>query len=73
MNRIYIIDGENETFRTLHAAKHHVYIAYTKDERIKYLLNTSIVCIANDEAISETPIIIDEQGNYAFGKTVKTK
>lgn len=71
MKTFYQIDGVNEEFRTLQAAKHHVYIAYTDEERIKYLSGTSITKICNEEAVTMTPINIDRFGNYSFGRTVK--
>lgn len=68
----YRIDGENEIFRSLRNAKHHVWLAYTKDERKKYLNGSSIVKIENDEVVTMTPIIVTEDG-YSFGKTIKVK
>lgn len=66
----YFIDGENTVFRTLSEAKYHVYIAYTPKERIKYLNEACIVGFdKKDEYRSYTPIMIDEEGGYSFGKT----
>lgn len=69
----YLIDGENQKFNTLKAAKWHVYIAYTKNERIKYLNNSMIIGVnkKTDETVSVTPIKIDDNGDYSFGKTEK--
>ena len=68
------IDGENTLFRTLSEAKYHIYIAYTKDERRKYLNEACIVGFdKKDEYRSYTPIKIDEEGNYSFGKTCISK
>ena len=39
----YFIDGENNIFKTLSEAKYHIYIAYTKNERVKYLNEACIV------------------------------
>lgn len=72
MKAFYQIDGVNENFRTLNAAKFHVYVAYTERERIKELTNTVISKIHNDNVTTITPINIDENGNYSFGKTKKT-
>lgn len=71
MKTYYRIDGVNEEFRTLSAAKYHVYIAYTGKERIKELKNTDICRVCNDTVKSITPIYIDDLGNYSFGKTRK--
>lgn len=66
----YFIDGENTVFRTLSEAKNHIYIAYTPKERVKYLNEAYIVGFdKKDEYRSYTPILIDEEGNYSFGKT----
>lgn len=67
----YRIDGVNEMFKTLFDAKHHVYVAYTANERIKYLHGTSITHVVGDDVVSITPIKIDENGGYSFGRTVK--
>lgn len=64
----YRVDSENQVFRTLKDAKHHVFVAYTQRERIKYLMGGYIYGIRNDEYVTETPIIIDSNG-YRFGKT----
>lgn len=41
MKRYYIIDGDNNIFDALRAAKYHVEIAYTKEEQ----KNTCIIRI----------------------------
>lgn len=66
----YQIDGDNNTFRTLKAAKDHIWIAYTQNERLKYLRGTSITKVVNDEAVTVTPIIVTTD-SYSFGKTIK--
>lgn len=66
----YQIDGDNNTFRSLRAAKNHVWIAYTQEERLKYLIDTDIVRIVNDEVVTRTPIIVTTDG-YSFGKTIR--
>ena len=66
----YKIDGDNNTFRSLRAAKNHVWMAYTQEERLKYLIDTDIVRIVNDEVVTRTPIIVTTDG-YSFGKTIR--
>lgn len=66
----YTIDGDNNVWRTLRDAKHHVWIAYTQKERLKYLSGSYIVKYINDVAVTETPIVVNENG-YTFGKTKK--
>lgn len=66
----YQIDGDNNTFRSLRAAKNHVWMAYTQEERLKYLIDTYIVRIVNDEVVTRTPIIVTTDG-YSFGKTIR--
>lgn len=66
----YQIDGDNNTFRSLRAAKDHIWLAYTQEERYKYLRDTSIVKIVNDEAVTMTPIIVTTE-SYSFGKTIR--
>lgn len=70
-NLYYIIDGINETFATLKDAKFHVYVAYTDKERAKYLRDTNICKVVNGETSTVTDILVDENGKYKFGKTVK--
>lgn len=67
----YQIDGVNENFETLYDAKHHVNIAYTAKERIRELKGTYISHVRNEDVVSITPIYIDENGSYSFGRTVK--
>lgn len=66
----YRIDGVNDVFRTLAEAKHHVWIAYTQRERRQYLHGCSIVRVENEEVVSTTPIIVEDE-TYRFGKTVR--
>lgn len=66
----YQIDRDNNTFRSLRAAKNHVWMAYTQEERLKYLIDTDIVRIVNDEVVTRTPIIVTTDG-YSFGKTIR--
>ena len=70
----YFIDGENNIFKTLSEAKYHIYIAYTPKERIKYLNEACIVGFdTKNEYRSYTPIKIDDEGGYSFGKTYISK
>lgn len=66
----YQIDGDSNVFRSLRAAKHHVWCAYTQEERLKFLKDSFIVRIENDEVITKTPINVTTDG-YSFGKTIK--
>ena len=66
----YQIDGDSNVFRSLRAAKNHVWMAYTQEERLKYLIDTDIVRIVNDEVVTRTPIIVTTDG-YSFGKTIR--
>lgn len=65
----YQIEDDNNTFRSLRAAKHHVYTAYTNEERLK-LNGLNIVRIKNDKVVTKTPIYVTTDG-YSFGKTIK--
>jgi hypothetical protein len=64
----YFIDGDNNRFGTLRDAKHHVFIAYTQNERRKYLRDTYICKVVNEEVVTITPIIVTND-SYSFGKT----
>ena len=66
----YRIDGVNEMFRSLADAKHHISIAYTHRERRMYLRGCMICKIVNEEVVSMTPIIVEDD-SYKFGKTVR--
>lgn len=66
----YQIDGDSNVFRSLRAAKHHVWCAYTQEERLKCLRNTDIVKIVNDAVVTRTPIHVTTDG-YSFGKTIR--
>lgn len=71
-NLYYIIDGVNETFATLKAAKFHFYVAYTDKERAKYLPTSSAIYkVIDGEAKTFTPFTVADNGKYKFGKTVK--
>ena len=66
----YQINGDNNVFRSLRAAKHHVFLAYTQEERIKYLNNADIIRYENDMAVTRTRIYVTTDG-YSFGKTIR--
>lgn len=66
----YQIEGDNNVFRSLRAAKHHVWIAYTQEERLKYLRSSSIARIEGEQVVTMTPINVTTDG-YSFGKTIK--
>lgn len=70
MVKYYQIDGDDNIFRSLRNAKHHVWIAYTQSERIKYLTGCSIAKVENGRVVTITPIIVTTDG-YSFGKTEK--
>ena len=65
----YRIDGEEQKFRSLRNAKHHIWIAYTPKERLE-LNGSNIIKIKNDKIETITPIYVTEDG-YSFGKTIK--
>lgn len=65
----YRIDGEEQTFRSLRNAKHHIWIAYTQNERL-LLHGSNILKFKNDKIETMTPIYVTEDG-YSFGKTIK--
>lgn len=70
MKKYYIIDGDNNVFDTLRAAKYHIEIAYTPAEQKKYLHNSYIVGMQGDKEISQTKITVTDKG-VKYGKTEK--
>lgn len=58
------------TFSSLRAAKRHIYIAHTQEERNKELHGESIYKIVDGEPVTETKIYVTTD-TYFFGKTVK--
>ena len=66
----YQIGGDNNVFRSLRAAKHHVFLAYTQEERIRHLNNTDIIRFENYVAVTRTRIYVTTDG-YSFGKTIR--
>lgn len=70
-NRYYQIDGVNELFATLKDAKYYIYVAFTDKERAKYLPSSKITKIVNEQAVTYTPVIVDDNGKYKFGRTIK--
>ena len=67
---VYKIDGVDLPFRTLRAAKLHVFVSYTQEERIRELKGTSILKIVDDKCVTSTPIVVTSD-EYSFGKTIK--
>lgn len=65
----YRIDGEEQKFRSLRNAKHHIWIAYKHNERLR-LNGSNIIKFKNDKIETITPIYVTEDG-YSFGKTIK--
>jgi hypothetical protein len=65
----YRIDGEEQKFRSLRNAKHHIWIAYNQNERL-LLHGSNILKFKNDKIETMTPIYVTEDG-YSFGKTIK--
>ena len=66
----YQIDGDDNVFRSLMAAKHHIFLEYTQEERIKNLNNREIIRFENDIAVTRTRIYVTTDG-YSFGKTIR--
>lgn len=64
----YKIDGVNDIFHSLRHAKHHIWVAFTQRERVKYLTGCSICKISDERIVTETPILVTNYG-YSFGKT----
>lgn len=67
----WTMEGINEIFETLIAAKWHVEIAFSPKERVKYLQHTSIAHHVNDVIISAVAIKIDDKGAFKFGRIEK--
>ena len=67
----WAIDGVNEYFNTLSDAKYHCEIAYTPNERLKYLDNSEIYQIKDGELHSTVTIHTDDEGNLSFSKPHK--
>ena len=65
----YRIDGEEQKFRSLRNAKHHIWIAYKQNERL-LLHGSNIIKFKNDKIETITSIYVTEDG-YSFGKTIK--
>lgn len=70
-NLYYQIDGVNELFATLKDAKYYIYVAFTDKERAKYLPASKITKVVNEQAVTYTPVIVDDNGKYKFGRTIK--
>lgn len=71
MKKIYQIDGDNNRFNTLRDAKHHIYVAYTAREAVKYLTGAVIACVRGEHVHTLTPIMVSNEGRVSFGRTKK--
>lgn len=71
MKKYWQIDGDNNIFETLEEAKYHVWVAYTPDERKKYLRNTQITHVTNEQIISTVDIRISDSGEPSYGRAIK--
>ena len=65
----YTIDGDNNTFKTLRDAKHHIYVAYTAREAVKYLTGATITKVSGDNILTITPVQVSDEGRVTYGKT----
>lgn len=71
MKRYWQIDGDNNIFATLSDAKYHIWLAYTPDERKKYLRNTQITHVINEQIFSTVEIRISDSGKPSYGRVIK--
>ena len=71
MRTYYQIDGDNNVFPSLHEAKWHCEIAYTPRERLRYLQDTCIIKVVNEEAVSYTRVNVSESGALSYGRTIR--
>ena len=62
-------EGTN-TFSSLRAAKRHVFVAYTQEERVRELNGEYIYKIVDGEPVTKTKIYVTTD-TYFFGKTIK--
>lgn len=68
--KYYMIDGLNEQFDTLKAAKRH-FDFYTESEKAAEIGNYILGISGSDETVSITPIKGVRKGRMIFGKTEK--
>ena len=68
--KYYAIDGVNYAFPTLREAKWHCEIAYTPNERKKFLHDTCITKVVNDEVKTYTRIYVSDSGKLSFGRSL---
>lgn len=68
--KYYIIDGLNERFETLRAAKMH-FDFYTESEKVAEIGNHILGISVSDETVSITPIKGIKKSRMIFGKTEK--
>lgn len=64
----WVIDGDNNIFPSLWAAKYHIYVAYTPKERVKYLNGSFITHFVKDIAVSEVLITVNDLGVFFTGR-----
>lgn len=70
-NNFFKIDGLEIQFRSLKEAKNYIKLSCSKEFRLAKLNKKSIVRIINGVKTSKTPIKIDNNGGYGFGRTNK--
>lgn len=72
--KIYYTIGTKgtNTFSSLRAAKRHIWMAYTQEERVKELAGESIYKIVDGEPITKTEICVTTDA-YFFGRTKTIK
>ena len=71
MKHYWMIDGNNNVFRTLKDAKNYIWIAYTPNECKKYLNGNNICHVVNDEVTTVVEISVNESGKISFTKPRK--
>lgn len=71
MKNYWTIDGDNNIFRTLRDAKHHIWIAYTPNECKKYLNGCMICRHIGGEIVSSVTIRVNEEGKVTYSRVKK--
>lgn len=71
MRQYWQIDGDNNIFRTLRDAKHHIWNAYTLNECKKYLNNCNICRFVGGEIVSSVTIRVSEKGEVTYSRAKK--
>ena len=73
MKIYYTIGTESQlTFSSLRAAKRHIWMAYTQEERVKELTGESIYKIVDETIVTKTEICVTTDA-YFFARTKKIK